>query len=180
MQGCLEIRLITERKKESPKEKTELVRRRFYADAGAVLADLDELRRVAADRRAGVFYGVLPRLEKGKGKAADIAPGRTVWADIDFKDFKGGEAEARAMVAAFAYPPSIVVRTGHGVHLYWILAETLPAAELSAISKLLARALHGDHAFDASRILRLPGTYNRKDLNNITVATVELLDETRV
>ena len=68
---------------------------------------------------------------------------------------------------------NIVVNSGSGLHVYWVadrifsLDEWLPMATvLKALCK--EHALHADPTVtaDISRILRLPESFNRKDINN--------------
>jgi hypothetical protein len=171
--GVIEVRII---KDERPGK---LVEKRWYEAPADLVSDLDELNRIATDHGAGVFVGVLPRKDRTSGKSANTLPGLTVWVDLDFKDFKGGEAEARERLGKFPVQPSMVVRSGHGLHAYWFLREPTDPETISALSKRLARALGGDHAFDAARILRLPGTWNRKDPNNPVPVEIELLEPER-
>ena len=121
---------------------------------------------LAAARHTGVFFGVLPRSAHGAGTAADIIDGLVAWVDLDFKDFAGGEAEARKRLAEFPLQPTIIVRSGHGLHAYWLLSEPASPQELSDHSRRLALVLGGDKAFDAPRLLRLPGTANRKAIGS--------------
>jgi hypothetical protein len=108
-------------------------------------------------------FGVLRRKEVGKGTNDDVLPGNALWVDIDFKDFAVGETEARELLKSFSLPPSIVVRSGHGLHLYWILREPAEPGDLSSYCERLERVLRGDHTHDPARVLRLPGSINRKD-----------------
>jgi hypothetical protein len=64
-----------------------------------------------------------PASQRRGGKAEDAVAGAAAWIDLDFKDFPGGEAEARSRLAAFPIQPSIVVRSGHGLHAYYLLRE---------------------------------------------------------
>ncbi|MCC7015525.1 MAG: hypothetical protein IT454_23405 [Planctomycetes bacterium] len=155
-----------------------VVERQWYVGVGALLADLDRLMSVAATRHAAIFFGVLPRLRRG-GKTEDVGPGMVAWVDLDFHDFAGGEAEARERLAAFPLKPTFVVRSGHGLHAYWLVREPTPPAELSALSKRLAAHLGGDHTSDAARLLRLPTTYNRKDPKNPILVEIEVCESER-
>lgn len=86
---------------------------------------------------------------------------------IDF-DFKHGitEAEARQMLAAFPLPPSAIVHTGGGLHVYWFLAEPVGPSDFAlvkSIIKALAFTFRADtNACDIPRILRIPGSANFK------------------
>lgn len=65
-------------------------------------------------------------------------------------------------------PPSIIVGSGRGQHLYWILREPVAVTDLNrahlvAVNRGLVKALGGDTACcDLSRILRIPGFHNHK------------------
>ena len=90
-----------------------------------------------------------------------------VFTDLDFKDFKS-ETEARASLAAFPLKPSAVVRSGGGLHAYWLLDAPLDLANGGApraktLLRQLAAATGGDlHSAEPARILRLPGSVNHK------------------
>jgi hypothetical protein len=172
--GCIEIRLIEDRKAGA------MVERRWYPAAADLLADLDRLRDVAKGRNAAIFYGVLPRRAMNVGKAEDVIDGHVVWSDFDIKNFPGGEAELRSRINAFPCAPTIVVRSGHGVHCYWLLRENYAPEQLSKLARGIAKELGGDHTFDAARLLRLPETLNRKDPANPRPVEIESLDETLV
>ena len=75
-----------------------------------------------ARNRLGIFAGVLPRMTEGGGSARDTAPARVVWCDLDFKDYTGGETEARHQLGRF-HPYSILVQSGNGLHAYWLLED---------------------------------------------------------
>ena len=110
-----------------------------------------------------IYIGVASCQKKG-GKKEDIIEIPAVWVDIDFKDIEADEAKKR--INEFQLKPSIVVESGGGLHLYWLLespAGISDVAKIESINKRLAIQLHGDQASsDAAHILRLPGTYNHK------------------
>lgn len=67
--------------------------------------------------------------------------------------------------------PSIIVDSGHGIHAYWLLDK--PADVTEEITDLLRRFAEGikqatgwtdidAHASEPARVLRVPGTHNRK------------------
>jgi len=154
--GWIEIRVIEDRKDGA------VLRRSWYDRPAKLVAALPQLNELADNHRAAVYYGVLPRVERNRGKAKDAIASSVVWTDIDFRDFQGGEDEARKQLQRVGWAPSVIVRSGHGIHCYWLLKEDEEAATLERLSKRLAHAVGGDHAFDAARLLRLPTTANRK------------------
>jgi hypothetical protein len=101
-----------------------------YHTAHDLATDGDAWRNMlanAAVEKANVFFGVAPRVgpkeKKGAGRfdlAWQIRVLRVVWADLD--NCTAEEAIQRCEAAGLPRP-SIIVRSGHGVHLYWILSE---------------------------------------------------------
>lgn len=108
------------------------------------------------------YFGVA--LRKDKGTKEDITEIPAVHCDCDFKDTP--QNVLRQNLKRFPFKPSIIVKSGGGIHFYWILKEAgtifdVPVVE--DINKRIAVMLGGDlNACDASRIMRIPGTLNQK------------------
>ncbi len=168
--------------------------------------------------KCNIFFGVCPRFgSRGQyGFAWQIRIVRVLWADVDHCTVD--EAVGRCNAAGLP-KPSIVVASGNGAHLYWILAEpyliddvgdpppvftdfidqgdgkqkktrkylqgtdgakvyidgkdkhntpalSLKARHIQDILAGIAFEIGGDHTTDLSRLLRMPGTLNRKDQRN--------------
>lgn len=160
--GFIELRLLQEKRPGEKHEARPPLAIRWPTTPDEAFKTVEKMAPWAAERRAGVFVGVVLRGEK-RGTAAACTSGKAAWVDIDFRDFKGGEQEARERIASFPAQPSIVVQTGHGVHLYFLLRDAAEPRVLCALSFRLAAALGGDHCWDAPRVLRCPGTKNVKD-----------------
>lgn len=189
-----------------------------YRVANLVLLKLalQNLIEIAKIEHANIFFGVCPRLgNKGRFDLAwQIRTVRVLWADIDHVTVD----EARERVAKAGLPqPSIIVNSGNGVHLYWLLEQpyliddvgdpppvrkewvegkngkkrprkflqevgsserlyldsraNVPglspkAIQIQDVIAGIAAAIGGDHTQDLSRLLRVPGTFNRKDERN--------------
>jgi hypothetical protein len=122
----------------------------------------------------GVFWGLANLREDltGRGKAADVLSINGAWVDIDAKDELGNRDSDLALiridilVANKQIPtPSAIVDSGGGVHAYWLLDEPATGADLALIpliNQALAERVGGDHVSDLARLLRVPGTRNRK------------------
>ena len=184
------------------------------AKPAALQHAVERLIHTSTSERTNLFFGVCPRAgDKGRFDLAwQIRLVRTLWADIDLCSVD--EALARCQRRKLPHP-SVVVNSGNGVHLYWLLDEpyliddagdSLPVEtewtqtadgrkkprrfivedgdrvyldqrqHLSQISPQarriqdllagIAQAVGGDHTTDLARLLRLPGTLNRKDERN--------------
>jgi hypothetical protein len=135
--------------------------RAFYhvAQLGRVVRFTEE------HRHENVYVGMATRRDQNSGTLENCLQLAAVYADMDFKTQP--EAEARARLERFPFQPSLVVRTGGGLHAHWLLREPseLPGDEAIARDALrrLAIALGADlSAAECARVLRLPGTFNYK------------------
>ncbi len=110
-----------------------------------------------------VYFGVVPRWEAWNGSAHNTFDSiDVIWQDVDAKHY---DAKPLALLALAALPqvPNIISDSGHGYHAYWLLDRPTPYPQAQAVMKSLAKRLHGDHVWDAPRILRVPDTLNHKD-----------------
>jgi len=119
-------------------------------------------------QRWNSYYGVASRKRQGGGTKADLDYVNAVWIDVD-TDKEGLSKEVVVeKLLDWLLPPSIIVDSGHGVHCYWLLRE--PTKDFRQVEKInlgLAKELGGDtKTYDATRILRVPGTTNWKDPSN--------------
>lgn len=98
--------------------------------------------------------------------------------DLDGKDFGGTDNAVRELavfVKATGLPrPSIYVNSGRGIHVYWCLDRDLPvdqwkpvAAALKAKCAELGFKADPTSTSDVARILRCPGSLNRKGADPI-------------
>jgi putative DNA primase/helicase len=87
-----------------------------------------------------------------------------VWSDVDFKNTPRNVLKDN--YKKFPLKSSIIVKSGGGVHFYWLLKEPIEQSEISRvenINKRIATVMGGDiNACDAARILRIPNTINHK------------------
>lgn len=87
--------------------------------------------------------------------------------DIDFKSVAEDEATIREVLRNARLPPSALVRTGGGLHVYWLFKEAISTQDnrerIEAALRQLADLFAGDLAVcEVSRLMRLPGTHNTK------------------
>lgn len=110
-----------------------------------------------------------------------------LWADLDLTSAAHPKAalpttiEDALRILPERLPPTLSIRTGNGLHVWWIFREPVifesdderqEAASLIGRWQTLLRlnaATHGwafDRLSDLARVLRVPGTQNRKDPQN--------------
>ena len=103
---------------------------------------------------------------------------KALWIDIDVKPEKGYATIGEALDALTDFirkaklpPPSAIVLSGGGVHVYWIsnkpltLEEWQPYADgLEILTKAHGLKRDAGLTTDSARVLRVPGTFNRKTL----------------
>lgn len=143
------------------------------------------LAAAAATRIAtcDVWFGVATRKvrlgggQRGGDKDCLEVPG--LWVDIDIAgpnhrtsaELPPNEEAALELVWSFNLPPTAIVHTGGGLHAYWLFNEMRAVSDLGDVlprwgatwQRLAAdRGWHLDNVWDPARVLRLPGTWNRK------------------
>ena len=88
-----------------------------------------------------------------------------VWADIDLYKYPGGELQAMGLMR-YLPKPSVIVRSGRGLHVYWKLSRPVPANTPMSPAQILAKSaqwlLGADAAHTPAKLLRVPGTFNYK------------------
>lgn len=116
---------------------------------------------------SGIFLSVNGTDGTGRQKR-NITDLRAWWGDLD-----GAVAGRDFQVDSLPLPPSIVVGSGHGTHLYWCVQEAYPCQgnpdrqqaheqELRCIQKALASLGADPKVCEVARVMRLPGFLNRK------------------
>src|SRR5215472_683205 len=110
------------------------------------------------------------------------------WADLDisrpgdgknpasvYADLNAAVAWVIAFRKATGMPnPNVWVQSGWGMHVYWVMQETMEADDWQPYAEALKAAMTATGAVgdisisaDRSRILRPPGTYNFKDATKV-------------
>jgi len=111
------------------------------------------------------YFGVATRRD-GDGSKEGITEIPSLWCDIDVIKGSPADDHFKQVCKDFPLEPSILVESGGGYHLYWLLKEPSSKNDIPRIENLLKRiSLHlgGDRvSAEAARILRVPGTYNLK------------------
>ena len=102
---------------------------------------------------------------------------RALFLDLDCGENKPYKTQTEALAAILGFckaydlpPPSSVINSGYGLHVYWALSRSYSRVDWLPVAERLKAACHtyglyADHAVtaDSARILRLPNTHNRKN-----------------
>jgi hypothetical protein len=150
-------------------------------------APIDDLRKLEQPIwdfaiKGDVWFGCAVRREPlpngQRGGVADCLGIPGLWLDLDV----GGEGhrleglfssyeDARQFVDGYQYSPDIVVRSGYGFQVWWLYDESLSSEdaipELARwraywMNRATTAGIHVDDVWDLPRVMRLPGTFNRK------------------
>ncbi len=143
-------------------------------------------RRLSAEKETYFGIGLHPAARgahnRGEASGVSVLPG--LWVDIDIQhpchtkqNLPPTREAVLALVARFPYPPTWIVMSGHGIHAWWLFREPWhleTPAENREAARLARRFVrwfqrearekgwHIDPTADLARVLRLPGTWNRK------------------
>jgi len=155
--------------------------RRFYRGIDLLIKDMSNWPN---DRH--YWFGVAPRWSDTQGKKQHCLALTVIFNDVDYgsaghkkKNRWQTREEAQTAIDAFPIKPSIIVYTGGGFQVYWILSEPFGigngnCGQVEAIMKGIGRVIGGDDGTqDVSRIFRIPGTLNVKTNVPRRVETVE-------
>ncbi len=117
-----------------------------------------------------VLFGVCPR-EKMKPEKEHIRYVTALWAGLDLgpgrfsgsQNYFSSTAELTTAILEFPLRPSIIVRSGQGAHLYWLLKDVMELSKPEALEGLLSlmnKSLRCGSPVGADSLMRLPGTAN--------------------
>jgi len=148
-----------------------------------------------------VYYEVCLQKEsplpgrRGSEKGVIAVPG--FWLDIDIKGghhiednlFPDLKTSLSFLKESIALTPTLIIFTGGGIHVYWLFKEPYLISkehdrhlisslsdqfQTSVINIARQNGYHIDKTSDLARLLRIPGTYNRKgDPVLVTILTYE-------
>jgi hypothetical protein len=139
------------------------------------------------DKPGRDLFVCVSTLQQGAHNRSKATVSKTVClhADIDFKDLDtlGEDPRRYALrhLARLRYRPSVIVFSGGGLHVYWLLTEPLDTQtemeRIEAVLRRIADVVAGDLAVcEAARVMRTPGTHNTKNGQWIEAEVLELTD----
>ena len=138
-------------------------KRAHWLSVGALDGEIDIL---GPGWEQDVFFGVHPtrtlRTGYERGRAEDVVAANCLFADFD-------DPDVLPRIDSLQPAPQVIVASGKGFHVYWLLAEPVILSDdvtrrdWAALQRWWVRHVGADHsACDLARVLRVPGTRNGK------------------
>lgn len=159
-------------------EAFDIVEVRFLPSGQSLWNTAEELRKISFDPKntQNVFVGINPRKKIGGKDSASVAIFRTLFADFDNMTL----LEVLQILKNSGLPwPTMITESGGGYHCYWRLEVPITEPGLWMRYQVgIIQLLGSDPKIkDPARIMRLPGTTNRKpERNNAMCKIIEIHD----
>jgi hypothetical protein len=126
------------------------------------------------------YFAISAFKEKGNRKQSNVRATKVVAIDVDcgenkpFADWKEGLSALGKFVAELQLPKPMIVHSGNGLHVYWVLEEELEPEEWKPLAEAMkSAAIHKKFEIDAgltansALVLRPVGTRNPKNGNTV-------------
>lgn len=152
-------------------------RQRFFTDQAQLAAYLQDM----SGKGYNTYYAV-SSFGGNERKQDSVVLTKALYLDVDcgldkpFLDWKIGLKALSKFIVETGLPKPMIVHSGNGLHVYWVLTEEIaPAAWRPLASGLKEAAKHHGFAVDptvvtdSARVLRAPGTINHKGGNEVRV-----------
>lgn len=131
----------------------------------------------ACGDKQGDVYVATGQFRGKKRNQQQLIAKHTFYIDIDCGEGKAYPTKAAALEALYLVLkakrlplPSLIVDSGHGIHVYWVISAPIGKDEWEPVAKRIVSTcreyqLHIDPGvtIDSARIMRVPGTLNYKD-----------------
>lgn len=148
--------------------------------------NLEILAKERYGRDDNVFFGICPR-EKMKPGVESIRYITALWAGLDLgpdgysgrKQHFTHPSHAAKAIRSFPLAPSVIVESGKGIHLYWLLDDVVPITDFGRVGRLLDTLntyFQCTQPVGIDSMMRLPGTVNAKTSGNALDCYVKYLN----
>lgn len=141
-------------------------------------ATIEELAKAVAglDQRGNnTYFAISAFAEKGNRKQENVRATKVIALDVDcgegkpYPSWREGLAATGHFVQQMGLPKPLVIHSGNGLHVYWVLSEELAPVRWKPLAEAMKAAAR-DKAFeidpavpaDSARVLRPVGTTNPK------------------
>lgn len=186
-----------------PKAKLPFGAGAIASDVAAAVQQVENLKRNPTTRDIYVCMGLQRDYKVAENKRgqkyfrpdkhkSNILRLKSFFIDIDFKGGENGyddQAQAEQALSDFCRqanlpPPNVVVHSGGGLHLYWVVTRPIVRDDWQPIATALVECTRAlglkcdtNVTGDPSRILRVPGTLNYKSKPERSVRVISWLPD---
>ena len=150
-------------------------RNRFFNDISAVADEVASLDQRGQD----AYFAISSFKDDSSRRNVNVEATKVITIDVDcgedkpFATWKQGLKALGKFVADAKLPKPLIVRSGNGLHVYWVLERDLDRDEWTPLARAMKSAAEAQ-AFDVdptktadpSLVLRPVGTHNYKDPTN--------------
>jgi len=162
----------------------------FFFDNGEELKKYLEINQGSLST-VNCFFGVNPRIAKTRGDES-IKFSNILFTDLDSPKAIEECEKIHSRLNEFRLNPSLIANSGHGVHIYWKISETISSELWTELQKALIEFFKANfpeynpdgNIKNPERVMRLIGSINVKDVpietsvlkeenNSIEISTVE-------
>jgi len=147
-------------------------RNRFFSDIADLVNEL-----LAIDQRGqDTYFAISSFSDDSSRRNTNVEAVRVITIDVDcgegkpYASWKEGLKALGAFIDKLKLPKPLIVRSGNGLHVYWVLERDLTRDEWSPLARAMKEAATSNRfeidlgkTADASAVLRPVGTYNYKD-----------------
>ena len=157
-------------------------------------AEVDVIAQEFIKNQVNAFYGCAKYGELNNRTHANAKYFRALWIDVDCGEAKANEGKGyrtqaeglkkfREFCVTTKLPTPIIVDSGYGIHAYWLLEETIERMAWEALADRLHELCKENEfivdpaVFEASRVLRIPGTFNFKGDTPVEVRVINDVSE---
>lgn len=156
-----------------PVERTE---RQLVSEA-IFIPELEEVSLERFDAVNGEYVDMFfsPMIyKKPQRKGENASYFTTLFVDIDNCEYEEARERIVTKLPGLLQNPTMIVSSGSGVHVYWVLTYKLPIEQYvhnwKRVMFEIAKLLEGDtKVIEPARMMRLPGTINSKSHNKCEV-----------
>lgn len=150
-------------------------------------AEAELLIKSANARRDNVFITLAQFQNESQARKAKFTDSfKSLWIDVDCGPEKPYQKKDQALAAAKSFcfackfpKPSMIIDSGGGIHLYWCfdalidVSEWIPLSnDLKKLCELNGFGIDPSVMGDAARVMRVPGSYNFKDPNDVKLVNI--------
>jgi hypothetical protein len=145
---------------------------KFYGSIDEVIEAAQELDAKGYD----AYFALATFEEPNSRKVANVKYLKSLFLDLDCGPSKDYSTQGDAIAAlrkfceVLSLPRPIIINSGRGIHVYWVLSEQIPLDDWLPVAEKLKKLcvdnnLLADVAVtaDAARVLRVPTTHNHKN-----------------